>query len=139
MRVVAVVEPPLRPFQVAVDVLRADLVEGSDDGALEQRPDPLHAVCVNVASYPFVLGMIDRLVTSVLVLDAEAGLEFVRVDRFGFGLDVLGDECVKGPLLDVGNTFLPESPLPLFGRTAPDPIDATSTASVRQFSTPRNA
>ena len=42
--VVAVVEPPLQLFEVAVKMLRADLVESPDNGTLEQAPDALDAV-----------------------------------------------------------------------------------------------
>jgi hypothetical protein len=47
-RVLAVVEPKCELVQVGVQVLLRELVIAPDDGALEQRPDALHAVGVDV-------------------------------------------------------------------------------------------
>ena len=58
--VVSVVEPPLQLFEVAVKMLRADLVESPDNGTLEQAPYALDAVGVNVSDNPFLDGVIDR-------------------------------------------------------------------------------
>ena len=50
--VVSVVEPPLQFFKVAVQMLGADLVERAHNGPLEQAPDALDAVGVNVSDDP---------------------------------------------------------------------------------------
>ena len=76
--VVAVVEPQFHLFQIAVHVLGAHLVEGADDGALEQRPDALDAVGVHVADDPFLGGVVDGLVARVVVADPEVALEVGR-------------------------------------------------------------
>src|SRR5207248_6202925 len=52
--VAPVVEPELEFVQVAVEMLRAHLVERTDDRSLEQTPDTLDAVRVNVAADPFL-------------------------------------------------------------------------------------
>ena len=52
VRVVSVVEPPLKLFEVAVQMLGADFVERAHDGPLEQAPDALDAVGVNVSDDP---------------------------------------------------------------------------------------
>ena len=44
--IVPVVEPPLQLFQVAVHMLDAHLVEGSDDGTLEEAPHAFDTVGV---------------------------------------------------------------------------------------------
>ena len=73
--VVAVVVAPLQFFQVAVHVLGADLVERSDDRALEEAPDAFNAVGVDVAQDPFLFGVPDGLMAGVVVSDSEVGLE----------------------------------------------------------------
>ena len=52
VRVIAVVETPLKLFEVTVKVLHADVVEGPNDRALEQAPDVLDGVRVNVSPDP---------------------------------------------------------------------------------------
>ena len=44
MRIVAVVETPFQFLKVSVQVLPAHLVEGTNNGPLEQAPDPLDTV-----------------------------------------------------------------------------------------------
>ena len=67
VRVVPVVEPSLQFFEVAVQVLRADLVERADDGPLEQRPDALDAVRVHVANHSLFSRVVHRLVPGVVI------------------------------------------------------------------------
>ncbi len=55
--VVTVIVSPLQFFQVTIQVLRAHLVEGFDNGALEQAPDPFDRVGVNVTDNPLLLGV----------------------------------------------------------------------------------
>ena len=65
MLVIAVGVSPFKLFKVSVKVLFAYLVEGSDDGALEQRPHSFDAVSVKVSNYPFLDGVPDRVKSSV--------------------------------------------------------------------------
>ena len=79
--VVAVVEAPLQFLEVAVHMLDAHLVEGPDDRTLEQRPHALNAVGVDIADYPPLVGMADRLVAGIVVGNAEVGFQLIGVDR----------------------------------------------------------
>ena len=99
--VVAVVVAPLQFFEIAVHVLGADLVERSDDRALEEAPDAFNAVGVDVAQDPFLFGVPDGLMAGVVVSDPEVGLEFVGVDCLGLVSDGAGDEVMQGVLPDV--------------------------------------
>ena len=65
--VFAVVVPPLQFLQVAVQVLDAHLVEGADNGPLEQAPYALDRVGVNLTHNPLFLGVFDRLVAGVVI------------------------------------------------------------------------
>ena len=108
MRVVAVVVSPLQLFEVAVHMLHADLVERTDNGALEQAPYAFYVVGVHVSDDPFLGPVVDRLVARVVVSDAKVGLQLVRVDCLGFVGGVALDESVKGVLADVGDAFEPD-------------------------------
>ena len=101
MRVVAVVEPPLQFFEVAVHMLGAHLVERADDGALEQAPDTFNAVGVDVADDPFLGTMVDGLMAGVSVADANVALEFIGVDRLGLVAHGALDEGMERGLTDV--------------------------------------
>ena len=87
--VVPVAESPFEFFEVTVEMLSGHLVERTDDGTLEQRPDAFDGVGVNVADGPFLDGVVDRLVTSVVVCDAQVGGQFVGVDRPSLASDRL--------------------------------------------------
>ena len=49
-----IVETPLKLIEVGVKVLFAELMVTADDRPLEQAPDALHRVRVNVAAHPLV-------------------------------------------------------------------------------------
>ena len=76
-------------------MLGADLVERAHDGPLEQAPDVLDAVRVNVSDDPLLRRVVDRPVDGVIVFDSDVGAEFVGVDGLGFVPDGAGDEPVK--------------------------------------------
>ena len=113
VRVVAVVEPPLHLFQVAIQVLGADLVEGPDNGALEQRPDALDTIGVNIADHPFVCGVVHCFVARVAVGDAQLGLQLVCVNGFGVAAQVFLDESVQRLAFYIGNPGQADLPAPL--------------------------
>lgn len=52
VRVVTVAEPELELVQVPGDVLLGDVMEATDNAPLEQRPDTLDSVRVDVATRP---------------------------------------------------------------------------------------
>ena len=98
--VVSVAVSPLELFEVAVEMLLRDLVEGSDDAALEQAPDALNGVRVDIAHNPFLDGVVDRLMAGVVVCDSEICRELVRVDGRGLVSDGLVDEGMQRVFLD---------------------------------------
>src|ERR1022692_3983243 len=51
-------------------MLGADLMIGTNDRPLKQRPDALYGVRVNIAAYPFFGAMVDRFVRRIRVRDA---------------------------------------------------------------------
>ena len=107
VRVVPVVEPPFQFFEVAVQMLRTDLVERADDGALQQAPDAFDAVRVHIADDPFLDGVTDDAVPRVGIPDAEVRQQLIGVDRLGLVLDVPVNESVERRLADVGDALKP--------------------------------
>ena len=63
MRIVTIVVTPFKLFYVAVHLLNAHLVKRPYDGTLKQAPYALNAVCMNIPYNPFLLGVVDGLVT----------------------------------------------------------------------------
>ena len=105
MRVVPVVVAPLQFFQVAVHMLDAHLVEGPDDGTLEEAPHAFDAVGVHVTHNPFFGRVLDGLMAGVVIADPDVRLEIIGVDRFGFVSNGSGDEGMKGLPLHVGDAL----------------------------------
>ena len=99
MVVVAVIVAPLQLVEVSVKMLHADLVEGSYDATLEQGPDTLNTVGVNVSDSPLLNGVVDRLMSGVVVLNPQVRSKLVGVDGFSLVTDSPVDEAVEsGPL-----------------------------------------
>ena len=69
--VAPVVVSPFELFEVAVEMLRADLMEAADDAPLEQAPDTFDGVGVDIAHDPFVDAVVDCLMPGVVVSDAD--------------------------------------------------------------------
>ena len=65
-------------------MLHADLVKRADERPLKQAPHILDAVGVDIAAYPFVVAVVDRLVPGIVVRDADVGAEGIGVDGLGF-------------------------------------------------------
>jgi len=76
---------------VAVKMLRADLVEGSAVSALQHGPEALDPVGVRLPPDIFGDGVLDRF---VVALDPLVGRRLVRIDR-GVLLGVLLDEVLQ--------------------------------------------
>ena len=129
-RVAPVVEPPLQFFEVAVDVLQADLVERPDDRPFEQRPDALDAVRVQVPDDPLLRGVVDRLVPRVVVRDAHVALEFVGVNGLGLVPDGLSDESVERVPAHVRDTLEAHLATTLDGSRNVDLVGAASLAAL---------
>ena len=115
MGVVTVTVAPLQFIQVPVEVLSADLVERSNDASLEQGPDALYGVGVNVSENPLLSGMVDRLMVGVVVSNAQVGRQFISIDSLGFILDRSVDEVMERSLLSVGYALQLYAAVPLDG------------------------
>lgn len=76
-------------------MLHADVVIRADDRPLEQAPDALDAVRMNVSAHPFLYAVIDALVLRVLIGNTEIGGKLIGVDGFRVGSGVFGNEFVK--------------------------------------------
>ena len=94
-------------------MLLRDLVEGSNDAALEQAPDAFDAVRVNVTDNPFLGGVVDGLVAGVGVGNAEIGSKLVGVDGLGLVADCAGNEVVERALADIGDALQSDAPAAL--------------------------
>ena len=114
MRVIAVVKTPLQFFEVAVQVLPAHLVEGANNGTLEQAPDTLDSVGVDLSDNPLLRGVAHGLVYSVAIFNPHVGLQLIGVNRLSLILNGSMDEIMESVALDIGNALdsnLPAIPL----------------------------
>ena len=135
VRVVAVVVPPFQLFQVAVQVLCAHLVEGTDDGALEQAPHALDAVGMNVTHDPLFGRVVDHLMASIVIGDAQVGLQLVGVDRLGLVIDGPLDKAVKRVAPDVGDALHSDLASALDGSGHPRLVALVGAAPASRLST----
>ena len=133
--VIAVVEPPFQLLEVAVEMLCADLVESAHDGTLEERPDALNTVRMNIPYDPFLCGVVHCLVAGVVVLDTDVGLEFVGVDRLGLVPHGVGDKLVESFLPDVGDASETNLPAALDGTGNPRLVASVALAQATLLST----
>ena len=101
IRVIPVVESPFQFFEVAVHMLETHIVKCSYYRTLEQAPDPLDPVSVNVSDNPFLGGVADGLMPSVGIPDPDIGLQLIGVDSFGTVCDRAPDEVMQGVPFDV--------------------------------------
>jgi len=97
-------------------MLDAHLVVAADDGTLQEAPDVLDPVGVNVAAHPFLDRVVYGLMSGVVVSDATVGAPVVSVDRFRLVGDVLLDPGVECPLVASMNNLEPDLAL-TFHRT----------------------
>jgi hypothetical protein len=68
----------------------------TDNGVLQEAPDVLKRVRVNVAPDILPLTVLDRFVLSVLIREALVGFSFIGIDGLNIPGDVLTDEAVQG-------------------------------------------
>src|SRR5712692_3449583 len=76
-------------------MLYANLMIGSDQTALEQRPHALDAVRVDIAAHPFLGMMVNAFVFGVLILDSVIARVLIGHDAFSFVGDHLFNERMK--------------------------------------------
>src|SRR5260370_38114370 len=88
-------------------MLHRDLMIRTDDGSLEQRPDIFHRVRVNVSAYPFFRGMIDRLVSRIVIASTIVSREIVSHDRRGFVRKFRRDESLESFAVTIDRRIKP--------------------------------
>src|SRR6266536_3543000 len=76
-------------------MLDRKLMIGTDDGALEQAPNVLDGIRMNVSANVFADHVIDGFVSGVLVTDTSIAEPTVCVDRLGIIVNVAIDEAVQ--------------------------------------------
>ena len=77
-------------------MLRAQLMIRPDNRPLEEAPDVLNAVGVELSPDVFLFGMIDRLMVGVEVGNALVADPFIRHDHLCLGVGMLLDKLVQG-------------------------------------------
>ena len=105
MGIVAVVESPLQFFEVTVQMLDAHLVEGADNGTLEQAPHTLNAVGMYVTDNPLLGRMAHRLVCSVFILNSEVRLQLIGVNGLSLILGGSADEIMESVTPDIRDSL----------------------------------
>ncbi len=96
-------------------MLHADLVVSTDDRPLQQAPDALNPVRMDIPTNPFLFRVIDALVAGIRIGNSLVGGKLVGVDRLCLGISVIRDELVKRGLVRVGDDLQANLPLPLDG------------------------
>ena len=61
-----------------------DLMVGTHNRPLEKAPDVLNRIGVDVATYPFISTMVDRLMLNTLFLKPFISRQFISVNSFYF-------------------------------------------------------
>ena len=133
VRVIPVVKTPFKLFYVLVHMLDRHLVEGSDDGTLEQAPHSLNAVSVNIPSHPLLFGVVYRLMSRIAVLNAEVGFPFIRINSFCLVPDSSLDKSMKRLPSSVGDPFNADFPASLDSSGNPSLVALIGTAFALGF------
>ena len=77
-------------------MLDRQLVIGPCDGALQEAPDILNAVRVNVSTNVLFGAVVDDLMLCVVVSNPTVGLPVIGNDDFSIGRSVVLDKVVQG-------------------------------------------
>lgn len=93
-RILAVIEPKRELVKVGGKVLDAQMVICTNHAAVEQRPNALDGVRVNVAANPFVREVANRFVPRVLVPASLVRPMLVGIDRFRVVSDYITEKAM---------------------------------------------
>src|SRR5437867_2335689 len=85
IRILAVVKAKLKFIEVSIQMLGADLMIRTDHRSLEQAPNALDAVGVNVSADPLFFVVIDSFVLRVGIPDATVGPPLIGDDPLRLG------------------------------------------------------
>ncbi len=120
MRVIAIIESPFQFLKVSVQVLPAHLVEGADNGTLEQAPHAFYAVGVDLSDNPFLSGVAHSLMPCIVISNPHVGLQLIGVNRLSLILNCSMDEIMENVTLDIGDALDSDlSAVPLDGTGHP--------------------
>ena len=91
----SVIESELKFIKIAIKMLYAYLMVRANDRSLEQRPDVLKCVRVNVTTHILFAAMVNRCVDCVLVCYAAIALMLISEYQRGLFLNLCFDESRK--------------------------------------------
>ncbi len=72
-----------------------DLMIRTHNRTLQETPDVLYGVGINIATYPLVSTVVDRLVLGIFVLNAVVSRPIIGINRFGIRCGMRVNELVK--------------------------------------------
>src|SRR5437762_288202 len=88
-------------------MLDTHLMVRTDNGTLQQAPNTLDSVCMNVANNPLLGRVINPLVFRVGVFNSPISWHFIRVDRFRIRRGIVADKLPQYALRCVWNYLQP--------------------------------
>ena len=83
MGIVPIIEPPLKLVKIGIKMFSGDLMIRTDNRSLEERPNALNRVGVNIATYPFLNRMVDSVMLSICISHALISRKLVGVNVLG--------------------------------------------------------
>ena len=135
MRIIAVVVTPFQFFEITIQMLDAHLVEGSDDRTLEQRPNALDAIGVDIAHHPFLGRVAHSFMARVVIRNPEVRLQLIGVNGLSLILDRSMDEPVQGVAFDIGDALDTDLPSTLDGTCDPGLVTLVGMALAFRLAT----
>ena len=86
--ILPIVKPMFKLIQIGVQMFDTDLMIRADNRPLQEAPNALDAVSMNIADNPFLCGMINPTMLRIGVLNSPIGWHFIGIDRFCVGRGV---------------------------------------------------
>jgi hypothetical protein len=114
-----------------------NLVIGTNDGPLQETPNVLYGVGVNIATDILFDGVVDRLVPCVFVSNAPVRSPVVSIVSLGVIGGCFGNKLVKGLTGPIWGQLENDLPFPLYGSNdyglvagEPTPLSVSLTADI---------
>jgi len=105
MGIVAIIVSPFEFFNVAIHMLDAHFMERTHERTLEQAPDALDTVCVNITDNPLILRMPHSLMARIVISDSDIRPHFICIYGLCFVFHSSMDEIMESIALDVWNAL----------------------------------
>jgi hypothetical protein len=135
--IAAVIEPKFKLIQIGVQMLHAHLMIRPDNRPLQEAPDALYAVCVNVPANPFLRAVANALMARVRIGNAKVCRKLVRVDRLRVRGGVVQNELVEIGLRGVRDDLQPNLTAALNGSDGDGLVSLVSRGPCREPCRPR--